>query len=150
MDINKMQDKIIAEFENLATVVNKFSYFRHLKMISNGSHPMDDTDRSDENLVTGCRKKVWVTAYKEDDRIYFKADSDHGITRGLVNLLLKVYSGHTVSAITNADLYFLHEIKLFHYLGASWARDFLSVVQRIKSLAIVQHLNTAPETRAGA
>ncbi|MGJ7032493.1 SufE family protein [Niabella hirudinis] len=145
MDINKMQDKIIAEFENLATAVNKFSYFRHLKKVSNESQPMDPVERNDQNLVTGCRRKVWVMAYKQDGRIFFKADSEHGITRGLVNLLLKVYSGHTVAAITNADLYFLHEIKLFNYLSASWMRDFLSVIQRIKSLAIVQHLNVAPE-----
>lgn len=140
MDINRMQDKIIAEFEHLAAAVNKFSYFRHLKQVSNGTGSMDAADKNDENLVAGCSKKVWVTAYKEDGRIYFKADSDHSITRGLVNLLLKVYSGHTVSTITNTDLYFLHEIKLFQYLSASWLRDFLSVVQRIKSLAIVQHL----------
>jgi len=149
MDINRMQDKIIAEFENLATVVNKFSYFRHLKKISNGSHLMDPAEKNDQNLVTGCSRKVWVTAYKQDGKIYFKADSDHSITRGLVNLLLKVYSGHTVSTITNADLYFLHEINLFNYLSASWMRDFLSVVQRIKSLAIVQHLDAAPEPKQG-
>ncbi|SDD68918.1 SufE family protein [Niabella drilacis] len=146
MDINRMQDKIIAEFENLATAVNKFSYFRHLKKISNGSQPMDPEDKNDRNLVTGCSRKVWVTAYKEDGRIFFKADSEHSITRGLVNLLLKVYSGHTVSTITNTDLYFLHEIKLFNYLSASWMRDFLSVIQRIKSLAIVQHLDAAPRS----
>ncbi|MCF3107910.1 SufE family protein [Niabella sp. CC-SYL272] len=145
MDINRMQDKIIAEFEHLAAAVNKFSYFRHLKQVSKGTGSMDATDKNDQNLVAGCRKKVWVTAYKEDGRIYFKADSDHSITRGLVNLLMKVYSGHTVSAITNADLYFLHEIKLFNYLSASWLRDFLSVIQRIKSLAIVQHLEAAPQ-----
>ncbi|MBZ4191756.1 SufE family protein [Niabella beijingensis] len=145
MEINKIQDKIIAEFENLATVVNKFSYFRHLKRISSEPGTLDAAEKKDENLVTGCSKKVWVTAYNEEGRIYFKADSDHSITRGLVNLLLKVYSGHTVAAITNADLYFMHEIKLFNYLSPNWLRDLLSVVQRIKSLAIVHHLNAHAE-----
>ncbi|MBO9573127.1 MAG: SufE family protein [Chitinophagaceae bacterium] len=146
MDINKIQDKIIAEFEHLAEAASKFSYFRHIRKLSNGPSQLDPVEKNDENLVAGCRKKVWVTAKIDNGRIYFKADSDNMVTRGMLNLILKVYSGQTVSEITNADLYFLHEIRLFNYLSAARLKDLLSIVQRLKSLAIFQHINFAPKT----
>lgn len=142
MDINRIQDAIISEFDHLTDYLNRFSYFRHLKKVATAENNLDKTEKTDGNLVTGCSKKVWITATAHDGRIYFKADSDNSITNGLTNLLLKVYSGNTVAAITNADLYFLHEIKLFNYLSPARLQDFLSITKRIKSLAIAQHRET--------
>ncbi|ANH81007.1 Fe-S metabolism associated SufE [Niabella ginsenosidivorans] len=142
MDINKIQDAIISEFDHFTDYLNRFSYFRHLRKITTSDNDLDTAEKKEENLVAGCSKKVWITATTQDGKIYFKADSENNITRGLVNLLVKVYSGNTAAAITNADLYFLHEIRLFNYLSPSRLQDFLSISKRIKSLAIAQHLKT--------
>lgn len=138
--INKIQDSIINEFEHLTDYLNRFSYFRHLKKVSGSENQLGQEQKTDENLVTGCSKKLWLTASSEDGKVYFKANSDHHITNGLANLVLKVYSGNTASTITNADLYFLNEIKLYNYLSATGLNDLLSIVKRVKQLAIKQHL----------
>lgn len=138
--INKIQDTIINEFEHLTDYLNRFSYFRHLKKVSSSENQLGQDQKTDENLVTGCSKKLWLTASSKDGKIYFKANSDHHITSGLANLVLKVYSGNTASTITNADLYFLNEIKLYNYLSATGLNDLLSIVKRVKQLAIKQHL----------
>ena len=142
MDINTIQDRIIAEFENLSDKMSKFSYFKHIRKLTSENPSMDAAEKNNENLVRGCKKKIWITAKLKDGKIYFKADSDNSIYKGLVNMLLKVYSGNTPTTIANTDLYFLHEIRLFNYLSSTWRQDFLCVVQRIKSLAIRNHLNS--------
>jgi len=91
--------------------------------------------KTEEHLIKGCQSRVWLDAEKRDGRLYFSADSDAIITRGIISLLVSVYSGQTPEEIAADDFGFVSEIGLKENLSPTRANGLVSMIETIKNLA---------------
>lgn len=132
MTIKEKQDQLVNEY-------NKISDWeeRYKKIISLGkSLPAIDVKyKTDENLVSGCQSRVWLHAWVENGLVYFMADSDATITKGLVGLLVTVYSGHSPTEILTTPPNFITELGLNTNLSQSRANGLASMMKQIKIYA---------------
>jgi cysteine desulfuration protein SufE len=94
-----------------------------------------DDHKIDINLVKGCQSKVWLIAELRKDRIYFSADSNTAITKGLVSLLIRVFNGHLPEEILAADLFFVKDIGMDRFIGTQRSNGFAAMIQRMKQHA---------------
>lgn len=132
MIINQTQDKIIEEFSPLNDWLEKYEY---LIKLGKSLEPLDDELKTEENLLSGCQSKVWLKAELKNNKIYFFADSDTLITRGIIVLLLRVLNNQSPQDIVNAELYFIDKIGLSSNLSPARADGLTSIVKKIKSMA---------------
>ncbi len=128
MTIKEIQDSIVEDFSMLDDWMDRYSM-----LIEMGKEcPMIDTQyRNDEHLINGCQSRVWLHAELKDGKIYFTADSDAVITKGIIYLLIKVFSGQTPSDILAADMSFLDEIGLKEHLSPTRSNGLLSMVKQM-------------------
>lgn len=126
------QDLIVEEFSQFSDWSDKYEY---LIDIGKALPPLDDTFKTDAYIVKGCQSKVWLQAEVKDDRLFLSADSDTVITKGIIALLIRVLSGHHLSEIENADLYFIEKIGLKSHLSPTRSNGLVSMIQHIKSYA---------------
>lgn len=141
MTINEIQDEIIEEFELYGDWMEKYEAIiqlgKELPLIS-------EEYRKDENLIRGCQSRVWLHAEYRDGRIFFTADSDAVITKGLISMVIKVLNGHTPKDIAEADLYFVNKIGLNSHLSPTRSNGLHSMLKQMKSYAVaylVKELN---------
>jgi cysteine desulfuration protein SufE len=97
---------------------------------------MPEADKVEENVVKGCQSKVWLTARLEGDRIYFEADSNTAITKGLVSLLIRIFNGQTPEDILHADLYFMSRIGMERFIGTQRSNGFAAMIKQMKLYAL--------------
>ncbi|MFH2095059.1 MAG: SufE family protein [Bacteroidota bacterium] len=136
MTINELQEEIIEEFSVFEDWMDKYSYLIDL---GKDLPKIDDTLKSDEYLIKGCQSQVWLNAEFRDGKMFFTADSDAIITRGMVSLLIRVMSGQPAEDIMNADLHFIKAIGLDHHLSPTRANGLLSMVKQMKLFAMAYH-----------
>jgi cysteine desulfuration protein SufE len=106
--IDNIQDEIIEQFSMLdGDMEMTIGYIMEL---GQKLPDMPEADKVEDNIVKGCQSKVWLTAREENGAIFFQADSNTAITKGLVSLLVRILSGQPVDDIINADLYFIHNL----------------------------------------
>ncbi|PQJ71913.1 MULTISPECIES: SufE family protein [Polaribacter] len=135
MTIKEIQEEIIDEFSMFDDWMERYEYIIELGK----SLPMiDDAHKLDENLIKGCQSKVWLYSELENDTIKFSADSDAILTKGIVALLLRVYSNQKPAAILAADTDFIDEIGLKEHLSPTRANGLVSMIKYIKMYAIAQ------------
>jgi cysteine desulfuration protein SufE len=122
-----------------AEVVEEFEFFdewmdRYEHLIAQGKTLLaaSESIKTDDNLIRGCQSKVWITAEKREGLVYFTADSDAIITRGLVALLLRVYNGLAPEVLAQADFGFLQEIGLTEHLSPTRANGLQSMMKQIR------------------
>ena len=122
-----------------AEVVEEFEFFdewmdRYEHLIAQGKTlpAASESIKTDDNLIRGCQSKVWITAEKRDGLVYFTADSDAIITRGLVALLLRVSNGLAPEVLAQADFGFLQEIGLTEHLSPTRANGLQSMMKQIR------------------
>ncbi len=131
--INELQDEIVEDFSFFDEWMDKYEqlieYGKELK-------GLPDSEKTDENLVRGCQSNVWLVAREKDGKLYFDADSDAIITKGIIGLLLKIFSGHTPQEIATADLYALDKIGLKEHLSPNRANGLTSMINKIKMTAL--------------
>jgi cysteine desulfuration protein SufE len=113
--INEIQNEIIEDFSILEDWNDKYEY-----LIDFGkSLPLiDEQYKTEENRIHGCQSRVWLHAEMKENQLFFYADSDAIITKGIVGLLVKVLSGHTPKEIAETELYFIEKIGLKEHLIA--------------------------------
>ena len=99
---------------------------------------IDEKNKLDENLIKGCQSKVWLFSELDNDIIKFSADSDAILTRGIVALLLRVYSSQKPKDILTANTDFIDEIGLKEHLSPTRANGLVSMIKHIKMYAIAQ------------
>ena len=130
--INEIQDEVVDEFAIFDQWMDKYEYIidlgKKLPLI-------DDKYRHDDNLVPGCQSRVWLPAELDQDRVYFTADSDAIITKGIIALLIRVLSGQPADQISQADLYFIDKIGLKEHLSPTRSNGLVNMVARLKSHA---------------
>lgn len=135
MTIKEIQEEIIDEFSMFDDWMERYEYIIDLGK----SLPIIDAQyKLDENLINGCQSKVWLYSELENDTIKFTADSDAILTKGIVALLLRVYSGQKPKDILTAETRFIDEIGLKEHLSPTRANGLVSMVKQIKMYAIAQ------------
>jgi cysteine desulfuration protein SufE len=134
MTVNDIQDEIIGEFSLLDGDMEMTILY--IMELGQKLAPIKDTDRVEENEVKGCQSKVWLVARCEDDRVYFEADSNTAITKGLVSLLIRIFSGQSAGDILNADLYFMKRIGMERFIGTQRSNGFAAMIKQMKIYAL--------------
>lgn len=133
MTINEVQDSIIEEFSVFYEWMDKYDL---LIEMGKDLPVIDPGCKTKDYLIEGCQSKVWLCPLFENGRISFTADSDAIITRGIVALLIKVFSGRTPDEIISSDLYFIDRIGLRQNLSPTRSNGLLAMVRQIKLYAI--------------
>ncbi len=132
MTINETVDQIIKEFNQFDDWMDKYNYLIEMGR----SVPLiDEAQKTDSNLIVGCQSRVWLSSEYKDGIIYFTADSDAVITKGIAYLLIRVFSGHTPTEIVGAETTFLDMIGLKEHLSPTRSNGLLSMVKQIKLYA---------------
>ena len=133
MTINEAQDEIIGEFSVFDDWLDKYEYLIELS----GSLPaIGEEHKNEQFLIRGCQSRVWVDAELRDGKIYFTADSDAIITKGIIALLIRVLSGRTPQEIVDSDLYFIDRIGLRENLSPTRANGLLAMIKQMKLYAL--------------
>ena len=135
MTIKEIQEEIIDEFSMFDDWMDRYEYIIELGK----SLPIINSEyKLDENLIKGCQSKVWLYSELENDTIKFTADSDAILTKGIVALLLRVYSNQKPANILAAETSFIDEIGLKEHLSPTRANGLVSMIKQIKMYAIAQ------------
>jgi len=132
--INQIQDDIINDFSLLDGDMEMTVFY--IMELGQKLPAMNDAEKTDDNIVKGCQSKVWLSAKIENDRIFFSADSNTAITKGLVSLLVRIFNGQTPNDILNADLYFVHKIGMERFIGTQRSNGFASMIKQMKLYAL--------------
>jgi cysteine desulfuration protein SufE len=131
--IKDIQEEIIDEFAMFDDWMQRYEYMIELGK----SLPLiDEQYKTDENLIKGCQSKVWVHAELKDNKIVFTADSDAIITKGIVAILIRVFSNQQPKDIIEANTNFIDEIGLKEHLSPTRANGLVSMIKQIKMYAV--------------
>jgi len=132
--IDQIQDEIVNEF----SLLDGDQEMTVLYMMELGQKltAMEEADKSEDNIVKGCQSKVWLTANLENEGIKFSADSNTAITKGLVSLLIRIFSGQSPSDILNSNLTFMQKIGMERFIGTQRSNGFGAMIKQIKMYAL--------------
>ena len=131
--IQEIQQEIVEEFEMFDDWMQRYEYMIELGK----SLPLiEEKYKTDEYIIKGCQSKVWVHADLNEDKIEFSADSDAIITKGIIAILIRSFSGHPPQEILDADTSFIDEIGLKEHLSPTRANGLVSMIKQIKLYAI--------------
>ncbi|QNF34461.1 SufE family protein [Adhaeribacter swui] len=133
MTIDERQDQIIDDFAIFDDWMDKYEYIIQL---GKELPIIDEKYKTEENIIKGCQSKVWLHADYKDGKLYFTADSDAIITKGLVSMVVQVLSEQTPQDIANADIYFINEIGLQNHLSPTRSNGLLAMLKQIKLYAL--------------
>lgn len=133
MTINELQDEVIEDFSELSDWMDKYQMLIDL---GNELEPLDERYKTQSNLIDGCQSRVWLQCDEQEGKLYFTADSDALIVKGIIALLIRVVSGHTPREIMDAELYFIDRIGLHEHLSPTRANGLLAMVKQMKMYAL--------------
>ena len=132
MNINKIQDQIIEEFSELE---DSFDKYKHIVSLGRSLETLSGKFKTEENLISGCQSNVWLRAELKNGKVYFSADSDALITKGIIALVLRVVNDQSPEDILNSELYFIDRIGLTSGLSPARGNGLYSVIKRINNFA---------------
>ena len=124
--INEVQDEIIEEFSGFDDWMDKYQL---LTDMGSGQEPLPEEYKTEQNLIDGCQSRVWLQADYREGRVVFRAESDALIVKGIVDLLVRVLSGHTPQEILDADLYFIDRIGLKEHLSPTRSNGLVAMLK---------------------
>ena len=133
MTIKEIQDQIIDEFAQFGDWMERYEYLIDL---GRSLGPFDERHKTPEYLIEGCQSKVWLYPSFENGIITYSADSDALITRGIVALLVRVFSGRTPSDIVEANIYFIEKIGLRENLSPTRSNGLLAMMKQMRLYAL--------------
>jgi cysteine desulfuration protein SufE len=127
--IAEIEDEIIEDFSLFDSWDEKYEY-----IIDMGKKlkPLEEEHKKDENKIKGCQSTVWMISEFKDGRVYYRAESDAVIVKGLVSMLIRVLSGHTPQEIIDAKLGFIDAIGMRQHLAQTRSNGLLSMVKQMK------------------
>jgi len=132
-DIQKIQQDIIKEFQALGDWTERYKYIIKL---GRELEPLDPKHKIEENLVRGCQSQVWLHTYLDDGKVVFEADSDAAITKGLVALMIRFYSGQDPDTIIATNPEFIKKIGMEEHLSPTRSNGLASMVKQMKIYAM--------------
>lgn len=132
MEITKIQQEIVEEFSFFDNWEDKYSYIidlgKNIPLIS-------DEFKTEQYLIEGCQSRVWLQAEHKNDRVYFYADSDAIITKGIIAILIRAFSGQSAEDILVSDMSFIDKIGLKEHLSPTRANGLVSMISQMKLYA---------------
>ena len=131
--IKEIQDEIIAEFNDFDDWLDRYQLLIDL---GSEQEPLPAEYKTDNNLIEGCQSRVWLQADFIDGKVFFRAESDALIVKGIVSLLIKVYSGRTPDDILNNEPYFVEAIGLKEHLSPTRSNGLLAMIRQMKLYAL--------------
>jgi cysteine desulfuration protein SufE len=131
--IEEIEKEIVEEFSLFDNWEDKYEYIIDL---GKKLPVLEDEHRRDENKVKACQSTVWLVAEKKDGRIFYKADSDAVIVKGLISMLIRVLSGQKPDDIIQSKLDFIREIGMMGHLAQTRSNGLLAMVKQMKNYAI--------------
>ncbi len=132
MTLEEKKQQVIEDFSMYEEWLDKYEYLIEL---GKALEPFPESEKTEERLIKGCQSRVWLLSEIRDGKIYFKADSDAIITKGIISLLIDVYSGHTPAEIAEDDFSFVAQIGLKDNLSPTRANGLVSMIETIKKIA---------------
>lgn len=133
MSIDEKQQEIIDEFAIFSDWMEKYEYIIDL---GKELPQIDSSKKTQEHIIEGCQSQVWLASELKNGKLYFTADSDAIITKGIIGLLIRVFNEETPETIAKSDLFFINEIGLTEHLSPTRSNGLLSMVKKIKLTAI--------------
>lgn len=134
MTINELQDEVIEEFSEFTDWMDKYQMLIDL---GNELQPLAELYKTEQNLIEGCQSRVWLQCDEQNGKLFFTADSDALIVKGIIALLIRVVSNHTPKEIAETDLYFIDRIGLREHLSPTRANGLLAMIKQMKMYALV-------------
>ena len=131
--IKEIQDEIIAEFNDFDDWLDRYQLLIDL---GGEQEPLPEEYKTDNNLIEGCQSRVWLQADYVDGKVYFRAESDAMIVKGIVALLIKVYSGHTPDEILGCEPYFVEAIGLKEHLSPTRSNGLVAMIKQMRLYAL--------------
>ena len=133
MKIKEIQEEIVEEFSMFDDWMQRYEYIielgKNLPLIK-------EEFKTENNLIKGCQSKVWLQGEQKDDKIIFTADSDAILTKGIIAILIRVFSNQSAKDILDADMSFIDEIGLKEHLSPTRANGLVSMIKNIKMYAL--------------
>ena len=139
MSIKEKQQELIDDFAFLSDWEQKYEYIIDLGKELKG---LPEEKKKEDILIKGCQSQVWLDAELRDGKIFFLADSNGILPKGIISLLVGVYSGHTAEEILAADFDFISKIGLQEFLSPSRANGLASMIKQIKFYAVAYQLKS--------
>lgn len=132
-NIQDIQNEVVDEFSMFEDWMQRYEYMIELGK----SLPLiDEQYKTDDYIIKGCQSKVWVRADMEDNKVIFTADSDAIITKGIIAILIRVFSNQSPQDILKADTIFIDEIGLKEHLSPTRANGLVSMIKQLKMYAL--------------
>ena len=132
--IKEIQEEIIDDFSMLDGDMEMT--INYLMELGENLPEMPDALKSDENIVKGCQSKVWLTASLEENNISFEADSNTAITKGLVSLLVRIFSGQQAKDVLDEEIFFPDKIGMNRFIGTQRSNGFAAMIKQMKLYAL--------------
>ena len=132
MSLEEKKQQVIEDFSLYEEWLDKYEYLIEL---GKGLDAFPEEKKTEDRLIKGCQSRVWLDAEERDGKLYITADSDAIITKGIISLLISVYSGRTREEIAGDDFGFVAQIGLKENLSPTRANGLVSMIETIKKLA---------------
>ena len=132
MSLEEKKQQVIDDFSMYEEWLDKYEYLIEL---GKSLEPFPEESKTEDKLIKGCQSRVWLDARLQDGKLYFSADSDAIITKGIISLLISVYSGCSPQEIAADDFAFVARIGLKENLSPTRANGLVSMIERIKEIA---------------
>lgn len=137
MTIQQKQEQMVEDFQFLEDWEQKYGYLIDLGKELPG---LPEDKKTDDNLIKGCQSKVWLDAEYRDGKLFFNADSDGILPKGIVAMLVQIYSGQPVKDIIDSDFDFISKIGLQEFLSPSRANGLMAMTKQLKYYAVAYQL----------
>ena len=137
MTIQDTENEIVEDFSLFDTWDEKYEYIIDLGRELKG---LSEDKKTEDNLIKGCQSRVWIDAESKDGQLFFNADSDGILPKGIISLLVSIYSGHGTQEILDSDFKFIEEIGLQEFLSPSRANGLMAMTKQIKFYAVAYQL----------
>ena len=131
--IKEKQEEIIEEFSAFDDWMDRYQLLIDL---GSEQEPLDEQYKTDSNLIEGCQSRVWLQADYVDGKVEIRAESDALIVKGIVSLLVKVYSGHTPQEILDNEPYFVEAIGLREHLSPTRSNGLVAMIKQMRLYAL--------------
>lgn len=138
--IEAIENEIIEEFSLFDNWDDKYEYIIDL---GKKLPPLEEKHKKDENKVKGCQSTVWLVAEYKDGRVFYKAESDAVIVKGLISMLIRVLSGQEPDEIVSAKLNFISEIGMMSHLAQTRSNGLVAMVKQMKNYALAFKVQNA-------
>lgn len=144
-DIQDIQQEIIEEFSALDDWTERY---KHIIELGKKLPPLDEQHKVEENLVRGCQAQVWLNTELEDGKVIFEADSDAAITKGLVALMVRFYSGRDPDTIMSTNPEFIRKIGMQEHLSPTRSNGLASMIKQMKIFAMAYKTKMQKQAQA--